>query len=199
MIFELTQDYQILVPLMIANLISFMISRRFQAKPIYHALLEQESIYLPGMEGRLFAGGARAGNMMTRNYVLVPGDATLRTALGLMDEKRSDSVLVGSEDYPVGWLRRNRAVEAASGGNMEVPVLSFTDRVQFNYVYPDQSVDYALQQLSASEGALLVRSRTGHRLEGIITRQSVMNFLDRDFRPAKELDAQGMQDVQAER
>ena len=50
MIFELTQDYQILVPLMIANMLSFAISKRFQKKPVYHALLEQNHIYLPGPE-----------------------------------------------------------------------------------------------------------------------------------------------------
>ncbi len=47
MIFEITQDYQILVPLMVANLLSFTISRRFQPVTIYHALLEQDGVRLP--------------------------------------------------------------------------------------------------------------------------------------------------------
>jgi len=47
MIFEITQDYQILVPLMVANLLSFMISRRYQPQPVYHALLEQDGVHLP--------------------------------------------------------------------------------------------------------------------------------------------------------
>src|SRR5690606_38563537 len=47
MIFELTQDYQIIVPLMVANLLSFYLSRRFQPLPIYHALLEQDHVHLP--------------------------------------------------------------------------------------------------------------------------------------------------------
>jgi len=46
MIFEITQDYQILVPLMVANLLSFVISRRLQPTPIYHALLEQDGVRL---------------------------------------------------------------------------------------------------------------------------------------------------------
>ena len=46
MIFEITQDYQILVPLMVANLLSFAISRRYQPTPVYHALLEQDGIQL---------------------------------------------------------------------------------------------------------------------------------------------------------
>jgi CIC family chloride channel protein len=48
MIFEITQDYQILVPLMVANMLSLWISRRYQREPIYHALLAQDGIHLPG-------------------------------------------------------------------------------------------------------------------------------------------------------
>jgi CIC family chloride channel protein len=47
MIFEITQDYQILVPLMVANMLSLFISRRYQPDPVYHALLEQDGVHLP--------------------------------------------------------------------------------------------------------------------------------------------------------
>lgn len=46
MIFEITQDYQILVPLMVANLLSFVISARYQPTPLYRALLEQDGVFL---------------------------------------------------------------------------------------------------------------------------------------------------------
>jgi CIC family chloride channel protein len=47
MIFELTQDYEILVPLMVANMLSLLISRQLQPLPIYTALLEQDGTKLP--------------------------------------------------------------------------------------------------------------------------------------------------------
>ncbi|HEX6316170.1 MAG TPA: chloride channel protein, partial [Gemmatimonadaceae bacterium] len=53
MIFEITQDYQILVPLMVANLLSFTISRRYQPIPVYEALLQQDQINLPSRAHRL--------------------------------------------------------------------------------------------------------------------------------------------------
>ncbi len=46
MIFEVTQDYQILLPLMVANLLSFVISRRFQPSSLYEALLAQDNVTL---------------------------------------------------------------------------------------------------------------------------------------------------------
>src|SRR5262249_34941535 len=52
MIFEITQDYQILVPLMVANLLSFMLARRYQPTPVYHALLQQDHIHFSAVEAR---------------------------------------------------------------------------------------------------------------------------------------------------
>jgi CIC family chloride channel protein len=47
MIFEMTRDYSIIVPLMISNMISFLVSYRLQRQPIYDALAHQE-----GTDGR---------------------------------------------------------------------------------------------------------------------------------------------------
>src|SRR6266567_4247049 len=46
MIFEMTQDYAVIVPLMIANLVSLFISSRLQRQPIYEALAVQDGIHL---------------------------------------------------------------------------------------------------------------------------------------------------------
>src|SRR5204863_9546649 len=56
MIFEITRDYSIIVPLMISNLISYFISSRLQPEPIYEALQHQDGIHLPP--------GARAREVM---------------------------------------------------------------------------------------------------------------------------------------
>src|SRR5579872_3173369 len=47
MIFEITRDYSIIVPLMIANLISYFLSSKLQEEPIYEALQRQDGIHLP--------------------------------------------------------------------------------------------------------------------------------------------------------
>jgi CIC family chloride channel protein len=47
MIFEITRDYSIIVPLMISNLIAYFVSSRLQKEPIYEALLHQDGIHLP--------------------------------------------------------------------------------------------------------------------------------------------------------
>src|SRR5690349_10895632 len=47
MIFEVTRDYSIIVPLMISNLISYFVSSQLQKEAIYEALQHQDGVYLP--------------------------------------------------------------------------------------------------------------------------------------------------------
>jgi len=55
MIFEMTQDYAVIVPLMISNLVSLFIASRLQRTPIYEALAIQDGIHLPSAETRTSA------------------------------------------------------------------------------------------------------------------------------------------------
>ncbi|MCU1261827.1 MAG: Cl-channel, voltage-gated family protein [Bryobacterales bacterium] len=64
MIFEMTRDYSIIVPLMISNLISFLVSYRLQREPIYEALAEQEGVHLPGGESREQLSRLQVGSFM---------------------------------------------------------------------------------------------------------------------------------------
>jgi len=52
MIFEITRDYAVIVPLMISNLVSFYISYTLQRTPIYEALAHQLGIHLPSKATR---------------------------------------------------------------------------------------------------------------------------------------------------
>jgi CIC family chloride channel protein len=52
MIFEMTRDYTIIVPLMISNLVSFYLSYRLQRVPVYEALAHQVGIHLPSAATR---------------------------------------------------------------------------------------------------------------------------------------------------
>lgn len=63
MIFELTRDYSIIVPLMISNLVSFFISRTLQPEPIYEALALQEGVFLPKRDSEV-QSGIRVGEIM---------------------------------------------------------------------------------------------------------------------------------------
>jgi chloride channel protein, CIC family len=86
MIFEITQDYQILVPLMVANLLSFVISRRYQRLPIYHALLRQDGVHLAAAPLHAPPAGLKASDVMTPAPAMVEPDEPVPVEGGRREE-----------------------------------------------------------------------------------------------------------------
>jgi CIC family chloride channel protein len=72
MIFEITQDYQILVPLMVANLLSYLISRRYQPVAVYDALLRQDGVHLPHYTTKAVVGVRTARDFMQEETGTLP-------------------------------------------------------------------------------------------------------------------------------
>lgn len=178
MIFELTQDYQILVPLMVANLLSFMISRQYQPKPIYHALLEQDGVFLPGPEGRASAT-ARVRDIMSTDVLILPPDGSVQDAIKLVQSNGAGPFLVGTREQLLGIVAGNEIEKAMQAGRDTEPISALALDTEWPHVYPDQPLDLALARLGHTQGLLPVLSRQGHRLEGIVTRETIVRFLDR--------------------
>ncbi len=81
MIFEMTQDYAVIVPLMIANLVSLFISSRLQREPIYEALAVQDGIHLPTAETRQRHGRRQITRIMHAATESLPSEVTVEEAL----------------------------------------------------------------------------------------------------------------------
>ena len=80
MIFEMTRDYTVIVPLMISNLASLFISSRLQKQPIYEALAHQDGIHLP-LSGHRGATGHRVFEVMRQGADMLPADMPAAQAL----------------------------------------------------------------------------------------------------------------------
>jgi CIC family chloride channel protein len=176
MIFELTQDYQILVPLMIANLLSFVISRRFQRQPVYHALLEQTHIYLPGTEAR--SGSVwRAKDIMMRDLHLIPDSVSIDDASALIREDRASTFLVGRRDHLQGIITRKLINAAIQDGKGAETLGSITSH-HYVYLFADQPLETALELFGSNPDLLPVLSRNGNRsVVGVITLDTILEFI----------------------
>jgi CIC family chloride channel protein len=177
MIFEITQDYQILVPLMVANLLSFVISRRYQPTPIYHALLLQDGVHLPATSRRTERGRWRAGQVMRETALpIVPVEAAVAQALATAHESGSTACLVGTRDEIVGLVVLDRLAEAAGAGRGSEPVGPLAEALPA-HAHPDHPIDVVFERLGQSGGLLPVLSRQNvRRLEGVISSEDIARF-----------------------
>ena len=184
MIFEITRDYSIIVPLMISNLISYFISSRLQEEPIYEALLHQDGIHLP-------SGAAARRTLLMVGQGMRPASPILSADLrvseaaasvnreagawpvvdegglrGMLTAAKLDQAIAMKEDY--GDETLDQLVPAPNPDKL--------DAEDFPHVHPDHTLDVAMRRLAETGLSVLpVVSRTNIReLKGAISMPDIL-------------------------
>jgi CIC family chloride channel protein len=176
MIFEVTRDYTIVVPLMISNLIAYFIACRYQEDPTYEALLHQDGIYLPA--------GARERE---EQLVVGLGSRQPSTVLSAGETVAAAFARVNPEDeaWPVvderGLLGMVTAAQLgqtlAVGLDREaVEALLDPGAAGAQSIFADDSLDTAMRRMAETGlKALPVVSRTDLRqLTGVVTLHGIL-------------------------
>lgn len=182
MIFEITQDYQILVPLMVANMLSFAISKRYQPVPVYHALLRQDHVHLPAPTGHAAAIGRTAGDLMRADVSFIPPNASVEEAWHIASAVDAPVHLVGTADRLVGTVTRAQLADLVESGQTAVSVSEIVEQ-RPTHVHPDHTLDVVLERFAQSGGVLPVVSRSQvSQVEGVITLDTIVGS-KRNLRP----------------
>jgi CIC family chloride channel protein len=195
MIFEMTRDYSIIVPLMIANLISFYISYRLQKEPIYEALQHQDGLHLPS--GLRY----RQGLLIVRDAAAAPRQVLARAdrvedAIGHLDaEHNAWPVMDGSRLAGMITLAQLEKEIAEGHGQRALGELLPVDvpnpllgSENFPHLHMDHPLDMALRRMAHSKiNVLPVVGRSDIRdLKGVVSLQDIL----RAYRVAGEKDAE---------
>jgi CIC family chloride channel protein len=180
MIFEITQDYQILVPLMVANMLSFAISRRYQPVSVYHALLQQDGVHIPSPATRAPATARTARQLMqTDDLPFIPPEFSVERAWLWARDHDAPAYLVGTRDRLEGSVTRQQLDEWLEAGKAGEPITAVFDDA-FVHLHPDHPIEVVLERLSQSGGMVPVVSRSEfRRVEGVITPDTLLRA-DRD-------------------
>lgn len=183
MIFEMTRDYTIIVPLMISNLISYYISCRLQKEPIYDALQHQDGLHLP------HGARSRQEALVVRDAVTAPAhllskDDLFQSALTMLNPERNAwPITDGQHLLGMASLAQVEAeVEAGHGYARleEIAAAQLPDELMtarnFPHVHMDHPLDVALKRMADSKmNVLPVVSRSDVRdLKGVVTLQGIL-------------------------
>jgi chloride channel protein, CIC family len=184
MIFEVTRNYTIIVPLMISNLISFYISQRFQHEPIYEALALQDGLHLPTGAFRQLARQLRVTSALRAAPSPLPADLQVTLA-----QRRVDGSAFGSwpviDDHGFAGMVRSSDIDAAvDDGRGATTVRELLDAVDPDagddaavaHVHSDHPLGLALRRMGATRHTVLpVVSRANVRtLLGIVTLPDIL-------------------------
>jgi len=177
MIFEMTRDYSVIVPLMIANLASLFISSRFQRQPIYEALARQDGIHLPNHKEREELGQRRVFDVMRNDAETLPAQMSVQEAVEQMRSNQFHAWPVVDEESVVGVLSRATMESALDDGKAEQKLMDLFETLEFPHVHKDHALHQALERMSnAHVDVLPVVNRADiHKLEGIVTLRDVLD------------------------
>jgi len=175
MIFEITRDYSVIVPLMISNLVSLFISARLQPQPIYEVLAFQDGIHLPTAESRSQYGLRLVVQAMRVPTIILEASMTPQEALEKITGSEFRAWPVSDHRGVTGVIHLNVLQQAAANSDSKT-LADLLERPEFPHVHSDQSLAVALERMGAAHvDALPVVSRADvHKLEGIVALQDVL-------------------------
>jgi chloride channel protein, CIC family len=177
MIFEITRDYAVIVPLMISNLVSFFISSRFQKETIFEALARQDGIHLPTPETRQLEAHRQVILAMRPATEILSADMTAQEAFEKIRSSESTAWPVCDDRGLIGVLTFGQIQRTASADEPRKLLRDLLDGTDFPHLHVDHSLSLALERMGACQiNSIPVVSRADvHKLEGIVTLKDVLS------------------------
>lgn len=176
MIFEITRDYAIIVPLMISNLVSLFIASRLQKQPIYESLARQDGIHLPTAQTRQQGGHLQVIMAMRPSPQVLAADMTIKDALEMIRSSETTAWPVADGRGLIGVVSFSELQQAASASSESRHLKELLDGEDFPHLHADHPLSLALERMGAYQVNMLpVVSRDNiHKLEGIVTLKDVL-------------------------
>jgi CIC family chloride channel protein len=178
MIFEITRDYAVIVPLMISNLVSFFIASRFQREPIYEVLAHQDGIHLPTAGSRIQEGQRQVYQAMHAATEVLDARATIQGALDKISSSQQHAWPACDDRGVIAMVSLGHLQKALTEGATDQSLGEILKAGEFPHVHTDHSLSMALDRMGASQLDVLpvVNRANVHKLEGIVTLQDVLRL-----------------------
>jgi CIC family chloride channel protein len=175
MVLEVSGNYSIIVPVIVANTFAYVISRALQPTAIFDVLTRQDGLELPSMEEQREEGILRVEDAMRppANPVL-DAEETLDRVLQRVDGKPTEVMLVRLN--PSGWssVARHELEIMVSEGKGDLTLGSALATRQIAYLHPDQPLETALRCMDRWPLIPVVSRADYRKLEGVLSQQDVL-------------------------
>ncbi len=177
-IFELTQNYSLMLPLMLGNGIAYLLALRLRAVPIYDALLLQDKVTLrkmPHYHGTQDYRNLPVRSIMHHEIVTIDGAQPAAASLARIDRghRHHDYPVVDSDGALLGVIGHAALAELAERqyAEGEAPVREVLSSARLVTLNPDTSIREAARRMVVADVELapVVSQKDPSRLLGLVT------------------------------
>jgi chloride channel protein, CIC family len=181
MVLEVSGNYSIIVPVIVANTVAYVISRSLQPIPIFDTLTRQDGLVLPSLEEQRDEHILHVEDAMQPvPTTILDGNSPVEMA-ELRARDLPDKVFL-VRMAPSGWscLTRNLLERLIKEGKGALTLASVLPTKRLPYLYPDLPLDSALRHVSEAELIPVVNRADLRMLEGVVTRNDVLTRYQAD-------------------
>jgi CIC family chloride channel protein len=186
MVFEMTGDYGLILPLMLTSVLAYLIARRAYPESIYTEWLVRRGVVLTHGADAAILARVTVGECVNRSPVVIPQDAGLPSMLErVRSSRQTDFPVVDDAGRVVGMITQAELREAMeNGAGTALPGLIVAADVaapRFDRVAAEDSLLTALRRLGTRDVNALPVVGADDRLEGIVSRQDLLAAYERQL------------------
>ena len=176
MIFELTRDYNIILPLMIANIVSFFISGKIGRGSIYEKISEQDGVHMPKRTDNDVLENLLVEDAMVFKPETIAASVSINEARQFVKDKRYSGYPVLENGELKGVVSISDIGAACVKGRGAEPIINIAEKKVIS-IFPDQSLLVAFHKLNRFHVSRLpVVSRLNHlQIVGILTAENIVS------------------------
>ncbi|MGZ3437798.1 MAG: chloride channel protein [Gemmatimonadaceae bacterium] len=172
MVLEVSGNYSIIIPVILANTLAYLISRSLQPTPIFEVLTRQDGLMLPSMEEQRDADVLRVEDAM-RAYAgpTLESDELADIAAERAAASPEPVLLVRQRSYNCWYYVRREALRTAAPHSLVAHVLP--DK-PLPVLFPDIALEAALRKLHGHDLLPVINRADPSKLEGVLTLELVL-------------------------
>ncbi|HEX4151420.1 MAG TPA: chloride channel protein [Steroidobacteraceae bacterium] len=189
MIFEMTRDYDIVMPLIIAVAVAIGVRRLLSRENIYTIKLVARGHYIPkALHANMFLV-RRAGEVMDKDVLIMPGDTSFDTFLRLPDHGgRLRHVVVTKDEQILGVLRVNTGLRQGLEGAYTGVTLGEVASRNFVFARLGEIMFDVISRMSRQKAVMVVVLHDGGPADatgvaGVVTREHVADSVSESISP----------------
>lgn len=175
MVLELSGNYSIILPVMIANTIAYLISLKYQPVPLFDLFSRQDGTDLPSMEEQRERETLRVEDAMR-----LPAEVVLRANASVADALRQTSAspheffLVSHRSGDWSSVTKETLRGLAKEGKGDSPLARVLPGKLLPWLHPDQPLDAALREIGDWPIIPVIHRADFNNLQGIISLADIL-------------------------
>lgn len=175
MVIEVSGNYSIIVPVVLANMIAYFMSRALQPTPIFEVLTHQDGLALPSMEEAREEPELHLEDALRPvDIPVLEGSRTIGEAARILSAAHAPALLLSLWDGSWYAMSTEELTAAAAASTPDAPLERVLPVERSPILFPDMSLENALRYFPRWPLLPVLNRASKGTLEGVVTLDDVL-------------------------